>query len=185
MTEKQLLRREVRSRFPGRARRDEESLRLCGHILASQAYARCGAVCGYVPMAREADVTPVLADALRTGRRLLLPRVEGEGVMTLRRVEAMEELVPGAYGIPEPAETAPVEELTEDTLVLVPLEAIDRGGMRLGKGGGYYDRLLTGAPGVKMGVALLHQWTERVPCDPWDQPLTLCADGDGIHCLCE
>lgn len=45
-------------------------------------------------------MTPLLLDALRSGRRLLLPRVEGDGLMTLRLVRAMEELAPGAYGIP-------------------------------------------------------------------------------------
>lgn len=100
MNEKQALRKAVRSRFPGDAERDAQSRLICLHVLASGLYRGCDAVCGYVPMRREADVVPILLDALRSGRSLLLPRVEGPGQMTLRRVRSMEELVPGAYGIP-------------------------------------------------------------------------------------
>ena len=63
----------------------------------------------------------MLQDALRSGRRLLLPRVEGIGVMTLRRIDDLSQLVPGAYNIPEPPADAPVEPLPRDALLLVPL----------------------------------------------------------------
>jgi len=180
MNEKQLLRRAIRSRYPGAEERNRQSAAICTHVLASGLYRQCDALCGYVPMTREADVTPILMDALRSGRTLLLPRVEEEGRMTLRLVGSLEELIPGAYGIPEPSPEAPVACLTEETLLLVPLEGLDRGGVRLGKGGGYYDRLMADCRCPHLGILQSWQWAERVPCEPWDIRLAFAADPSGI-----
>ena len=66
-------------------------------------------------------------------------------------------------------------------LLLVPLEGIDPSGMRLGKGGGYYDCLLADRSITTLGCALSWQWTVQVPCQAWDKPLSACADMNGIH----
>lgn len=126
-------------------------------------------------------MTSVMEAALRSGKRLLLPKVEGDGIMTLRSIGDLSELVLGFRDIPEPRDDAPVACLTKDTLLLVPLEAIDKTGMRLGKGGGFYDRLLEKADCAVMGTALSHQVVERVPADPWDRPLPCCALPEGIR----
>lgn len=179
--DKQALRRAVRARFPGMEARARESGLICRHVKAWQDYQRAEAVAGYVPMPHEADIMPLLADVLASGKTLLLPRVEeGARRMTLRRVERLDSLVPGRWGIPEPpadAEIAPVE----GALLLVPLEAVDRTGARLGKGGGYYDALLRDAETMTLGVALFSQWVDHVPREAWDQRLRAVVDHEGIH----
>ncbi len=180
MNEKALLRRAVRGLYPGDEARGVHSRALCRQVLDWPVYRRAEVICGYVPLRREADVTPLLRDVLSGLRQLVLPRVEGEGRMTLRRVEALEALVPGAYGIPEPGEDAPQVAPEEIELLLVPLEAVDHTGMRLGKGGGYYDRLLPRVRGMAVGMALPWQWVSRVPREPWDRPLQAVADSGGI-----
>ena len=182
-TDKQALRRAVRSRFPGPEARARESGLLCGHVMAWPAYRRAEVVAGYVPLPWEADITPLLTDVLASGRTLLLPRVEGEKLMTLRRVERLDGLSAGRWGLPEPPEDAEIVPVEQVQLMLVPLEAMDRSGMRLGKGGGYYDTLLAGTEAVTLGAAMSWQWVERVPCEPWDQPLTAAADSAGIHLI--
>lgn len=180
MSEKALLRRAVRGLYPGEEARNAHSAALCRRVLDWPMYQRAKVICGYVPLRREADIMPLLRDALASGKQLVLPRVEGAGRMTLRRVEALEALVPGAYGIPEPREDAwhvPPEKLD---LVLVPLEAVDDTGMRLGKGGGYYDRLLPQVRGISAGMALPWQWVRQVPREPWDRPLDAVVDSEGI-----
>ena len=182
-TDKQALRRAVRARFPGVEERSRESDLICRHVRAWPVWQRANVVAGYVPMGHEADITPLLTDALASGKTLLLPRVEGDSVMTLRRVSRLDELVPGRWGIPEPAEEAAMVDVSAAQLLLVPLEAIDRSGMRLGKGGGFYDALLQGCEAVTLGIALSWQRVERVPRDPWDQPLSAVADRNGIECF--
>lgn len=178
---KRELRRQVRSLFPGEAERNAQSRALCRHVLAWQEYARARVVGGYMPMAHEADVTPILLDALACGKVLALPRCGEAPEMTFHRVCSLEELTIGAYGLLEPRTDAPVVEAGEIDLLLVPLEAVSPTGMRLGKGGGYYDRLLAGKHGLALGAALRHQWVEALAREPWDQPLQAVADEQGIH----
>lgn len=181
MNEKAALRREVRALYPGAEERDRQSKALCGHVAAWRAYREARVIGGYVPLKREADVTPLLRDALARGKTLVLPRVEENGAMTFRRVESLQSLVSGAFGIPEPARESAAVEIAAVDLLLVPLEAIDPSGMRLGKGGGYYDRVLPDFEGVSAGMAMSWQWVERVPCRAWDMRLDAAVDCRGVH----
>lgn len=180
MNEKALLRRHLRSLAPGMEARNAESKAICAHILSSSWYREARVVGGYMPLRWEADVTPVLLDALQTDRTLALPLCGEEPHMTLRRVTSLEELIPGAYGIPEPREDTEIITVDALDLLLVPLEGIDPCGMRLGKGGGYYDCLLSGHDVRSMGCALSWQRTAHVPAQAWDRPLAACAHRDGV-----
>ncbi len=158
---------------------------ICRHILESEWYRGAQVIGGYVPLKWEADVTPVLRHALESGKTLVLPLCESAPRMTLRRVTSLAELTPGAYGIPEPGEDTERMEVDAVQLLLVPLEGIDPCGMRLGKGGGFYDCLLAGSQVRTMGCALSWQQTEHVPADPWDRPLAACATASGVRIFCE
>lgn len=183
---KRELRAYLRSLHQGREVRDVQSAALCRHILASEEYKSARVIGGYMPMLREADVTAILLDALNSGKRLALPLCGRAPSMTLCRVASLDELIPGAYGILEPREDAPVVPVNEIDLLLVPLEGIDRDGFRLGKGAGYYDHLLAECPDIRsIGCALSWQWVEAVPRDEWDKPLAACADEHGIHYFTE
>lgn len=179
-TEKRALRAAVRARFPGPGPRDRESLLICAHVLSWPVYHRARTVAGYMPLPWEADAMPILTDALASGKTLLLPRVEGERLMTLRRVDSLDRLAANRWGLLEPPEDAPVAPAGAAELLLAPLEAVDRQGARLGKGGGYYDALLEQRTGLTLGLALSWQRVERVPREPWDKPLDAVADTDGI-----
>ncbi len=181
-TDKAALRQNIRERFPGQMARSVESTAICLHILGSSLYEQAGTVAAYMPQMHEADVTAVVTDVLKSGRKLLLPRMDAEGVMTLRRVERIEGLRPGAFGILEPPEDAPEVPPDQADLIIVPLEAIDDTGLRLGKGGGCYDRLLARSGKAKtLGAVLSWQWVKDVPADSWDQRLTAACDRQGIR----
>jgi 5-formyltetrahydrofolate cyclo-ligase len=82
------------------------------------------------------------------------------------------DLVPGPLRIPQPRADAP--EVTP-RLLLVPLIAATRTGLRLGQGGGYYDRTLArlraAAPTIAIGLAWDVQLTDHLPAEPHDQRL--------------
>ena len=181
MSEKAALRRQLRSLYGGAQVRAEESRLICRHILESDWYREAQIVAGYVPLKWEADVTAVLQHALESGRTLALPLCAEAPRMTLRRVASLEALVPGRYGIPEPREDTEIIDVEAVHLLLIPLEGIDPGGMRLGKGGGYYDCLLADRSVRSVGCALSWQKADRIPNDPWDRPLAACADREGMH----
>lgn len=181
MNEKAALRRHIRSLDPGGEARQRESAAISARILQSPWYQEARIVGGYMPLAREADITPVLADALHSGRILALPLCTQAPQMTLRRVTSLEELIPGAYGILEPREDTEIIQVDALDLLLVPLEGIDPCGMRLGKGGGYYDCLLADSEITTIGCALSWQWADELPRERWDRALYACADENGLH----
>lgn len=178
--EKAAIRKAVRSAF-SQEKREMESRLICRHVLACAEYGRARVIGGYMPMKHEADITPILLDALSRGKTLALPRCQTPPEMTFHRISSLDELQPGAYGLLEPAADAPVIAPEEIGLLLAPLEALTRQGMRLGKGGGYYDCLLAKKDISTMGAVLSWQWVEALPASPWDRPLVSAADAQGIH----
>jgi 5-formyltetrahydrofolate cyclo-ligase len=121
------------------------------------------------------EVSPhILADHLaQAGWILALPSVEDDtGTMVFRHWDRATPLVRDAIGLHAPS--AECEVLRPD-LVVVPLLAFDRAGVRLGQGGGYYDRALEAlrAQGevFVLGLAYAGQETANLPHEPHDQAL--------------
>lgn len=76
----------------------------------------------------------------------------------------------GHYGIQEPIGVEPVS-VEKINLMVVPGVAFDRKGNRLGRGGGYYDRLLAGFGGISAAVAFDFQLFPEIPREPHDRPV--------------
>ena len=142
---------------------------ICARAAQCEEFAAAKTVLAFYPLAGEPDIRPLLQRILDSGRTLLLPRTEGGGVMRALRVRSLEELEKRPpYGIFEPPETA--EELTPD-VVLVPGMAFDEAGYRLGHGGGYYDRYLSGFTGGTIGVSFDALVLDAVPREAHDRPV--------------
>ena len=115
-----------------------------------------------------------LADWLASqGWTLALPSVEGrQGRMVFRRWTPGDALDRDSIGLVAPAAAQPV--LVPD-LVVVPSLAFDRHGVRLGQGGGYYDRVLAmlraRRPVFVLGLAYAGQETQNLPVEDHDQRL--------------
>lgn len=104
---------------------------------------------------------------------LLLPCVDGDDLL-LRRYTGPDSLQPGPqFGIPEP--TGPVfNDLDKIDMIIVPGVAFDRHNNRMGRGRGFYDRLLKTTPNaVKVGVAFSFQLFDIIPTEPFDVPMNL------------
>lgn len=104
---------------------------------------------------------------------LLLPCVDGDDLL-LRRYTGPDSMQPGPqFGIPEP--TGPVfDELDKIEMIIVPGVAFDRHNNRMGRGRGFYDRLLKTTPKAKkIGVAFSFQLFDTIPTEPFDVPMNL------------
>lgn len=121
----------------------------------------------YCSVGREVDTRPILSRALEDGKTVALPVIE-DGRMRPRRLGPEGLLVPGFYGIPTPPETEPWIEEEEIDLILVPGLAYDEAGYRLGYGGGYYDRLLSTAPGLAVGLCREAMILREIPRESHD-----------------
>jgi 5-formyltetrahydrofolate cyclo-ligase len=143
--------------------------------LAAVAGAGPKALAGYVAARGEIDPAPVLAAAAAGGATVALPRVATEAPrLRFHRADAGP-LVPGRFGLREPAAAAPELPLDELDVVIVPGLAFDAEGRRLGFGGGYYDGVF-GASGKRpalIGLCYDFQVVERCPAGDGDVPVDL------------
>lgn len=127
----------------------------------------------FYPLSDEPDVTPLIHAALKAGKIVALPRFRSDfGAYEAARLESWQQLTPPArFGVREPEAGCPALPLKQLDLVLVPGVAFDVFGRRLGRGKGYYDRLLTGFSGIKCGAAFDVQVLPTIPGEPHDVTL--------------
>ncbi len=128
----------------------------------------------YAPFAAEPDVWQLLSDALAEGKMAFLPRFDSEsGNYTACQVKDLAaDIEIGKFGIREPRAGCARLSFNRLDLILVPGIAFDLDGYRLGRGKGYYDRLLGELQGEKCGVAFDQQIVDRVPVEPHDMRLS-------------
>ena len=153
-------------------REQAEAERALGMQIAGfEPYKNARSVMAYVAVRGEISLAPVIGDVLARGKTLLLPRCESQGIMTAREICSMDDLEPGAYGLPEPKKDCPICEPERIDLIFVPGVAFDRAGGRLGQGGGYYDRFLRRSGALRVGVCHGFALLEAVPCEAHDEQM--------------
>lgn len=169
-----------------RAALSEDALAALGKQMAQQLFATpqwqaAKRVFCYVSAAGEADTLPILHQALAEGKRLYLPRMlPGRfGEMETVAVTDLTSLQCNRYGIREPTVGSVQSLLTpaaaRETLALIPCLAASRSGVRLGHGGGYYDRFLApfvAAGGTKLLLCPTALLFEVLPQQDWDIPFS-------------
>lgn len=148
------------------------SIGICSKVLASAWWREAGTLLLYYPLADEVDVRPLIKEAFESGRQVLLPVCVGEE-LELRIYEGEDSLREGAFGIMEPTgQLFAPEHFPDIQLALVPGMAFDRVGHRLGRGKGYYDRLLPKLTKARLqGICFPFQLLDEVPADPHDIPV--------------
>lgn len=168
---------------PDEARRLSEAA--CAHILHAKAWADAACVALYIAVRGECDTALLAQDAWKQGKTLLLPLCSREerGHMRLVSCSGPDSLRPGPYGIPEPLSPAPDHSPPVPDIILVPGVAFTRDGLRLGQGGGYYDRLF-GNPAysasLRIGFAYSFQIVGSLPHEEWDMPVQALATEQGL-----
>ena len=169
---KKELRERLRARLRGipAARRERDSA-LARALLARQRVWRdAKAVLFYAPLPDEIDVLPLLEQALAEGRTVCLPRFfpDRGGYGACQIDNFARDCAPGKFGIAEPAARCPIFPLNRLDLALVPGVGFDAAGHRLGRGRGFYDRILAGVAGARCGVAFDEQLAGPIPAEPHD-----------------
>ena len=154
-------------------------------VLSSQAYLAATKIVLYAPLTGEVETALIAADALRSHRRLYYPIVDQKNRrIRLGAVSDLSELALGAFGILEPAAAGALEagELGA-ALVCVPGVAFTPAAARLGRGGGYYDRLLAAlsAEAVTAGLGYSFQLINRLPEDLHDRRLDFVVTESAVY----
>ena len=133
------------------------------------------AIVAFSAFRQEPELRPWLDRRLAEGRRLLLPRYNSSASAyeLVRIASSGTDLTPGHYGILEPRADLPAESVVPPgALWLIPGLAFTPRGLRLGRGRGFYDRLLAAHPGgVLVGLAFDCQILPDLPHSSWDIPM--------------
>jgi 5-formyltetrahydrofolate cyclo-ligase len=153
------------------------------HLLATTDVRRAATVAAYVSLDGEPGTGPLL-DALRAaGKRVILPVLLPDGDLDWAAYEGPDGLVSASRGLLEPAgrRLGPDAVATADA-VLVPGLAVDSAGVRLGRGGGSYDRALSRVPVGTFTCVLLYdaEVGVPVPVEPHDRPVGWAATPGGV-----
>ena len=138
-------------------------------LVESGEFHRARRVASYCSLSDEMPTEGLLRAVLESGRTLLLPRRGSSQQLEFVAADDLGSLVRGSFGVLEPPPSVPAEPLRVDDLVLTPGVAFDRAGIRLGRGGGWYDRSVAPGLGLLLGVAFAFQIVAEVPATSADR----------------
>jgi len=150
-------------------------------VLALAAVRDAAVLLAYVDSDNEIPTDALIASALAAGKRVFLPRFDGER-MVFAEHRLGDALRPGAFGIREPQGDPGEPGLPATAVAVLPLLAWDDAGGRIGRGGGHYDRAFAGPdrPRCLIGLAYAFQHLPRMPRDPWDLRLDCVVSERGV-----
>ncbi|MEV8636997.1 5-formyltetrahydrofolate cyclo-ligase [Streptosporangium sp. NPDC051023] len=143
-----------------------------------------GLVACYWSIGTEPSTHGLVFALWKHGATVILPVLRDDDDLDWAVYDGPDTLAPGRFGIMEPVDTRRgVDTIRTAALVIVPALAVDRStGVRLGRGGGSYDRALARVGPNVPTVALLYEGEllEEVPAEPHDLPVRYAAQPNGI-----
>ncbi len=171
---KKELREEMRTRRSAltageQQRMSDEILR---KLTSLDEYKKAEILFTYVSISNEVDTFGLIAAALKSGKRVAVPRcIEGKPIIKFYFIHGRSELERGSYGLPEPPPRPDRLCTLRKGLCILPGLAFDRAGTRLGYGRGYYDRFLQKFEGVTVGLCFSSILSDRpLPKGRYDVP---------------
>jgi len=143
---------------------------ICRRLLELEAFRSARRIGAYLALPAEVQTAEILDACWHRDMQVCVPYYrEDTRRYEVSRLERHDELIRRKWNVPEPREIRPVDTSDLD-LILVPGLAFDRQGVRLGHGGGHYDRLLTGMKRTfRLGIAFHAHVIEQLPREPHDQ----------------
>ena len=124
--------------------------------------------------------THAFVEKWHTTKKILLPVVKGD-ILELRHYTGKDSLKEGAFGIEEPTGEN-FTRYSEIELGIIPGVSFDRHGNRLGRGKGYYDKLLPLLRTYNIGICYQFQAREEIPCEPFDRKMDEVWTEEGRWC---
>ncbi len=154
--------------------RDQKSRQIQKKLFEQEAFCKAMSVCFYVGLPTEVNTHPMIEEALKIGKKVLVPLADMEN-KELKLYEIRElatDLEAGTLGVLEPRrEKTRLADPKEVDCVIVPGLAFDVKGRRLGRGAGFYDRFLSKLSEriPKIALAFSFQVLQQIPQENHDQ----------------
>ena len=151
-------------------------------IIHSPLFQNASMLLVYAPLENEINLLPLASMARKRGIPVAFPRCDkAANKMQFYFLPEGQKLSPGAYGIPEPPEDAPLCIPDKRALCIVPALSYDPAGNRIGYGKGYYDRYLADFPGRTVGVTYAAMLLKSVPTEAHDLPVNWLFTERGVY----
>ncbi|MBN2375500.1 MAG: 5-formyltetrahydrofolate cyclo-ligase [Sedimentisphaerales bacterium] len=163
----------------------EKSLVACDLLCKTPEFAQAKVVMFFLSLSHEVETEQAIWKAFDSGKAVLVPKVDwtARKMMAVKLSGTDAELIKEPIGqLRSPKEIDPVEASTID-LVVVPGLGFDKSGNRLGLGGGFYDRYLSGKDfrGIKCGLAFEEQVVEEIPVADHDQEIDMLVTNSEVR----
>jgi 5-formyltetrahydrofolate cyclo-ligase len=163
------LRAMVRDRLVGMTGRARARLSaaVCEEAVLWGPLTRADCVLAYAPMPMEVDIEPLIEALLGCGVTVCVPRVDWEAstIVPVPIRDLIDDLSVIERGVRQPRDTLDAIDMARVDVVIAPAVGFDLAGGRLGRGGGFYDRVLGSRtrPGLVLGVGFEAQVVESIP----------------------
>jgi 5-formyltetrahydrofolate cyclo-ligase len=197
------LRRELKSRLASLPPESfiREGARAAAFLTSHPLWGKYDVLLLFLSIKNEIDTGSLLKAALEAGKKVFVPRIEGENLVFYRVFSPAGPWREGPFGIREPAVSPAARESSGPemtalppaslspadfpALAVVPGLGFDRRGNRLGRGKGYYDRFLTaldrrGLPFTAIGLCMAAQLLPEIPAGSQDRPMDLICTAAGM-----
>ena len=185
MKDKEQLRKEIRERLKATSEdyRNEASAAIALNVLTLPEVRDCKTILAYFSVGREPATLALISKLLESGKRVCLPicvDLDEEGrrtgtvdAMEARVIKSFDDLVPGAYGIPEPKADTEMMLPEYVDLIILPCLSCDRQCNRIGHGAGYYDKYLSKVRSDCFTLAMCYEelLADEIPTEPHDRPV--------------
>lgn len=164
------------------AERQRYSAKITSYACDLPMYRASETVMLYMALAHEVQTAALIAHARRHRKRVIVPVVTPDGLLAVVCPTEASHFRPGPFGILEPRDLSAVVPPTEIDIVFVPGMGFDAKGVRLGYGGGYYDRFLRLLPAHTHfgGLAFHVQIVPSIPRLPHDICMPFVVTEQGV-----
>jgi len=150
---------------------------ISSRLINTKAYVDAEIVHCYVSINKQNEVETrnLIQHMLDHGKNVVVPKMEGNGLLSHYYIHSLEELTENSWGVAEPASDDKNSALVDNfDIIIVPMVSGDVHKNRLGYGKGYYDRFLEGIKATKIGFLFDVQLCKnRLPTDKFDIQLDM------------
>ncbi len=156
---------------------------ICKRLISLTSFRFADVILLYSPIKGEPDITEAVEHAVKLGKKIAYPECSPEtSTMVFRIVSSPNELIKGAYGIPEPPSDAEIyiPSPEKNDIIIVPAVCFDRHGYRIGYGKGYYDRFLTDFGGSAVGLTMSCLLKQSLPRGKYDKSVDVVITEKGV-----
>ena len=152
---------------------ENKSVAIKNKLFSLEVFQKAKCVLFYVSLSTEVDTKGMIDEALKLGKRVLVPltNLENKELSLYEITDPRKDLIKGAFGVMEPyPEKTRLARLDEAECLIVPGVVFDKQNHRIGHGGGFYDRFLKRfSPTVpKIGLAFSFQVVQEIPAQAHD-----------------